>query len=159
MTREVFDQLQQVRRFRVKSAERDVAQARQAVNQAIGEVESRKRELETYLLFRKGEEDRLYESLEAKTTSVNGLDTYRKQLALLAEREMAQERAVDEAKKYVVKAEAELESRRELLNQAVRNEQKLVEVIQSFADEERVEHERAADLELEDFVPKGNADW
>lgn len=147
--------LLQVRRIRENKARTAVATAQKQLAAARALLEEKKVELENYRRWRVEEEERLLNDLIGKPVRVGVLTDTRMQIASMREKEIDYQDAIRQAEKKVDEAEEALADARRKLAKATREMLKLEEHRSIWREEQRLEQERFADAELEDFqVPQ-----
>lgn len=143
-----------VRSFRETNAQAAVSAAESRVREAEAVVAEREAELARYREWWPQEVERRYAAIMGESMSLTDLDKFKAGLAALADGEYAREAAVQEAEKVVDERKAELQAARDALLAARKDKMKIDAHKDIWSQAEAKEAERAADIELEDFVPK-----
>lgn len=149
--------LLRVRQVRKDGAETAVTKAQKAVEDAKGEIKKRQKELEDYAQARPAEEKRIFEKIMLKQVTIDAIDAVKAEIAQLREKELALADRVKEAEALLEKAQQDLQQKKEVLAQANKDVDKLLEHRESELKIWNKEQEAKADSELDEFrsKPKG----
>ena len=143
-----------VRSFRETNAQAAVSTAEGRVREAEAVVAEREAELTRYREWRPQEVERRYTAIMGESLTLADLDKFKAGLAALADGEYSREAAMQEAEKTVDERKVELQAARAALLSARKDKMKIDAHKDIWSQVEAKEEERAADIELEDFVPK-----
>ena len=148
----MLHELLKIKNIREQSAETEVRKCKSRVEAAKEEVKKKQQEFEEYVEWRGKEEQRLYDNIINMEVRQNDLDNLKKKIALLREKDVTLEQAVNEAKKKVEEEEQALEKAREVHAKAMQAVQKFEEFTRVQDAEAKKEAERLEDLEMEEFT-------
>lgn len=143
--------LLRIRQMREQMAKDSLIKAQNYLEETIRQVEQKKKELEDFRVWRVEEEDRLYAEIMNKKIRRMDLDGLKAKLAKLEKKELEHEQAVDDAQAEREKAKEDLETARNLYNQALIGVQKIQEHKDSWMEEWKKEQEMIEEKETEDF--------
>ena len=143
-----------VRSFREDNAQAAVSAAEGRVREAEQVVTEKEAELQRYREWRPQEVERRYTSIMGQSMSLTDLDKFKAGLAILDDGELTREEAVQDAEKVVEERKEELRAARRVLLAARKDKMKIDAHKDIWSEAEAKEAERAAELELEDFIPK-----
>jgi type III secretion protein O len=142
-----------VRHFREEAAQQLVRKAELDLRDAQNAVEQKKQELDNFHSWRIAEENRRYESIMNMIMSIPQLDSFKADLAILADKEVQKNDDVITAQKVVTQCEEALNKSREEAKLAQKNTAKIQAHKELWAVDAKKEAERMEDLELEEFRP------
>ena len=128
--------------------------ARRARKTAADELENRRRERARYLETKEERRDRLYDQVMGKPVSMDALDDVRTAVTRIDEEGVLLEQAEQKAEDVLKQKEREAETARVEFVGASRNRMKIDEHRNIWVEEVRLEEERAADAEMEEFTGK-----
>ena len=128
--------------------------ARRARKTAADELENRRRERARYLETKEERRDRLYDQVMGKPVSMDALDDVRTAVTRIDEEGVLLEQAEQQAEDVLKQKEHEAETARVEFVGASRNRMKIDEHRNIWVEEVRLEEERAADAEMEEFTGK-----
>lgn len=148
----MLHELLKVKRIREKSAHDEVKKCKYRLEEARREVRRKEDEFHEYVEWRCKEEQRLYDNIINTEVKQNDLDSLKKKIALLREKDILLEQAISEARKKVTEAEAELEEAREVHAKAIQAVEKFEEFTSALDEEAAKEAARLEDLEMEEFT-------
>ena len=148
----MLHELLKVKRIREKSAHDEVQKYKYRLEEAHREVRRKEDEFHEYVEWRCKEEQRLYDNIINTEIKQNDLDSLKKKIALLREKDVLLEQAISEARKKVTKAEAELEEAREAHAKAIQAVEKFEEFTSVLDEEAAKEATRLEELEMEEFT-------
>lgn len=143
--------LLRIRIIREDAATDNLTKAKNNLENAIRNVEKKKKELEDYKVFRKEETDRLYKEIVNKKIKKIDLDELKAEIAKLERKELEYLEALEEAKRQHEEAVQKLEEARVIYRQALMDVKKISEHKESWMAEYNKEQERIADIEMEEF--------
>ncbi len=126
----MFEDLLRIRRFREQSAANAVVRAKALVaerEQAVRDAEAAVVEFHGH---RRAEEARLFEEIRGMAVKLEKLEDMKQSVALMRERELELEEAVEDARKAVVTAEEEHGKAVEVHRQALRALEKFKEFVE-----------------------------
>ena len=149
--------LQSMLKIRVMREDRAgsaLTSARRARKTAADELENRRRERARYLETKEERRDRLYDQVMGKPVSMDALDDVRTAVTRIDEEGVLLEQAEQKAEDVLKQKEREAESARVEFVGASRNRMKIDEHRNIWTEEVRLEEERAADAEMEEFTGK-----
>ncbi|HSJ01072.1 MAG: type III secretion protein [Verrucomicrobium sp.] len=157
MARYLLQDLIFVREHREDKASKAVTMARRVVVEAEQLVARREKELEDYKVWRQEEEIRKLDSIMLKPVKLGDITDMRLEIAGMREKELDFIDLLRKAEGDLDKAREALEVARKAHIKATQELEKLVEHRELWRQEQSLEEERLADLELEDFIsPKKN---
>lgn len=145
-----LDALLNVRHYREKAAERGILAARHALEAAKGRVEAEKRDFEAW---RAAEVERRYKALLGHPIPIDGLLGFNNGLAALDARALEFELRIAEAQKALEEETAKLEAAKLAAKRARQNAAKIEKHKSIWAEEAKIEAERAEEREFEEFKP------
>lgn len=145
-----------VREHREDKASQAVTAARRVVVAAEQNLAQKQKELEEYSKWRVQEEERLIQSIMRRPVKLGDITDIRLEIAELRERELALIDQVHKAEGELDRAKEALELAKKAYKQATQDLQKLLEHRVTWQQEQNLEAERLADLELEDFIGPKN---
>ena len=143
-----------IRLMREDRAGTALTSARRARKQAADELEARRRARADYLTTKEERRDRIYDQVMGKPVKLDALDDVRTAVTRIDEEGVLLERAEQEAEDALEKKERAAESARIAFVGASRNRMKIEEHRKVWTEEMRIEEERAADAEMEEFMGK-----
>ena len=146
--------LLRIKRIREKSAEEEVRKCKYRVELAVQDVETKKKNLEEYKVWRYQEEQRLYDNIMNTSVKQFDLDILKQKVAKLREKDLVLEDAIKEAEKHLEETRQELEEARQKHVLATQAVQKFEEFTDVLDQEEAKEKARLEELELEEFTPR-----
>ncbi|MGI9276198.1 MAG: type III secretion system stalk subunit SctO [Endozoicomonas sp.] len=141
-----------IKNIREKSANDEVRRCKNRLEQAHQEVERKEQELREYIDWRCKEEQQLYDNIINTQVKQNDLDSLKHKIAVLREKDVLLEQAVEEAKQQIKVAEEELDKAREAHMKAIQAVEKFEEFTRVQDEEAKKEAERLEDLEMEEFT-------
>lgn len=142
-----------VRLFREDAARSQVRQAEREVTEAREAVQRCEEELLRYQEWWPTEVDRRYDGIMNQAMKLEELDAFKGGLGLLADGELKRSDAVLEAQKEVESKEMALIKAHEAAAQARRDAAKIEAHREIWKEQEKKEAEHAEDLEMEEFKP------
>lgn len=145
-----------VREHREEKTSKAVTLARRKVLEAEQFLAARQKELEDYSKWRVAEEERLIQSIMRKPVKLGDITDMRLEISAMRERELDYIDQVRKAEGDLDRAKEELEQAKEAYKKATQELQKLVEHRVVWQQEQNLELERLADLEMEDFIGPKN---
>lgn len=148
-----LDALLNVRHYREKAAERGILAARHALEAAKGRVEAEKRDFEAWRAWRAAEVERRYKALLGHPIPIDGLLGFNNGLAALDARALEFELRIAEAQKALEEETAKLEAAKLAATRARQNAAKIEKHKSIWAEEAKIEAERAEEREFEEFKP------
>lgn len=148
-----LESLLSVRHFREEGAKRTVRYAELAVREAEAFVQTCRRDLEEFRIWRSREEERRYDAIMNTIMDIPKLDAFKAGLAQLAALETQKEDDIRKAEKKVLEAEEALRQARESARQALKNTAKIQTHKDIWQEEAKKDAEHREDLELEEFRP------
>jgi hypothetical protein len=140
-----------VREHREDKASKAVTSARRVVQEAEKHLAAKEKELEEYSKWRVVEEERLIQSIMHRPVKLGDITDIRLEISSIRERELDFIDQVRKAEGELDRAQEELEKAKQAFKQATQDLEKLLEHRVTWQDEQNLEAERLADLELEDF--------
>ncbi len=140
-----------VREHREDKASKAVTSARRVVLEAEKHLAAKEQELEDYSKWRVVEEERLIQSIMHRPVKLGDITDIRLEISSIRERELDFIDQVRKAEGELDRAQEELEKAKQAFKQATQDLEKLLEHRVTWQDEQNLEAERLADLELEDF--------
>ena len=143
-----------IRVMREDRAGTALTSARRARKAAADELERRRREREAYLETKDERRDRIYDQVMGRSVGLDTLDDVRTAVTRIDEEGVLFERAEQEAEDVLKKKDREAEAARIEFVGASRNRMKIDEHRKIWIDEMRLEEERAADAEMDEFTGK-----
>ena len=143
-----------IRVMREDRAGTALTSARRARKAAADELERRRREREAYLETKDERRDRIYDQVMGRSVGLDTLDDVRTAVTRIDEEGVLFERAEQEAEDAFKKKDREAEAARIEFVGASRNRMKIDEHRKVWVDETRLEEERAADAEMDEFTAK-----
>lgn len=148
----MLHELLKVKRIREKSAHDEVQKCKYRLEETHREVRRKEDEFHEYVEWRCKEEQRLYDNIINMEVKQNDLDSLKKKIALLREKDVLLEQAISAARKKVTEAEAELEQAREAHARAIQAVEKFEAFTSALDEEAAKEAARLEDLEMEEFT-------
>lgn len=145
-----------VREHREDKASKAVTAARRAVLEAEQLLIARQRELDDYSKWRVIEEERLIQSIMRRPVRLGDITDIRLEISSIRERELDFIDQVRKAEGELDRAKDDLDRAKLIFKQATQDLEKLIEHRVSWQQEQNLEAERLADLELEDFIGPKN---
>jgi hypothetical protein len=145
-----------VREHREDKASKAVTSARRVVLEAEKHLAAKQKELEEYSKWRVVEEERLIQSIMHRPVKLGDITDIRLEISSIRERELDFIDQVRKAEGELDRAQEELEKAKQAFKQATQDLEKLLEHRVTWQDEQNLEAERLADLELEDFIGPKN---
>ncbi len=145
-----------VREHREDKASKAVTAARRVVLEAEKHLAAKQKELEEYAKWRVIEEERLIQSIMRRPVKLGDITDIRLEISALRERELDYIDQVRKAEGELDRARDELEKAKQAYKQATQDLEKLIEHRVTWQQEQNLEAERLADLELEDFISPKN---
>ncbi len=158
MARYLLQDLVFLRENREDKASKAVTLARRVVLEAEQNVAARQKTLDDYTKWRVVEEERLIQSIMRKPVKLGDITDMRLEISAMRERELDYIDQVRKAEGELDRAREELEKAKQAYKKATQELQKLVEHRELWQQEQNLELERLADLELEDFTGPINND-
>ena len=143
-----------IRVMREDRAGTALTSARHARKLAADALETRHRELADYLEKKEARRDRIYEQVIGRPVKMDVLEDVRTAVTRIDEEGVLLERAEQEAEDELKMKERAAESARVVFVGASRNRMKIDEHRRIWVEETRIEEERAADVEMEEFTGK-----
>ena len=143
-----------IRILREDRAGTALTSARNARKLAADELESRRRDYAAYLETKEARRDRIYDQVMGRPVGMDVLDDVRTAVTRIDEEGALLEQAEQAAEDLLRRKEREAETARVEFVGASRNRMKIDEHRQVWIDEARLEEERAADAEMEEFTGK-----
>lgn len=143
-----------IRVMREDRAGTALTSARRARKAAADELEKRRRERAAYLETKDERRDRIYDQVMGRSVGLDTLDDVRTAVTRIDEEGVLFERAEQEAEDVLKKKDREAEAARIEFVGASRNRMKIDEHRKIWIDEMRLEEERAADAEMDEFTGK-----
>lgn len=128
--------------------------ARRARQAAEAELEDRRRDRERYLETKEERRDRLFDQVMGRPVAMEEIDRVRDAVTLVDEEGVLLEQAEQKAEDALETRRREAESARVRFVAASRNRMKIDEHRNIWIEEMRLEEERAADAEMEEFTGK-----
>ena len=148
-----LESLLSLRRFREESAGRRVAAAQNDCRVAEEAVKREEEALERWRVWYAEEVSRRYDGLIGQKTTIEGLEGFLKNLALLASEELEREMSLDEARKQVETSRRTLEETKKAALQARKSCAKMEKHRSLWMEEAKKLEEQAQDRALEEFKP------
>lgn len=148
-----LESLLSLRRFREESAGRRVAAAQNDCRVAEEAVKREEEALERWRVWYAEEVSRRYDGLIGQKTTIEGLEGFHKNLALLASEELEREMSLDEARKRSDAARRALEESKAAALQARKSCAKMEKHRSLWMEEAKKLEEQAQDRALEEFKP------
>lgn len=143
-----------IRVMREDRAGTALTSARRARKAAADELEKRRRERAAYLETKDERRDRIYDQVMGRSVGLDTLDDVRTAVTRIDEEGLLFERAEQEAEDVLKKKDREAETARIEFVGASRNRMKIDEHRKIWVDETRLEEERVADAEMDEFTGK-----
>lgn len=143
-----------IRVMREDRAGTALTSARLARKAAADELEKRRRERAAYLETKDERRDRIYDQVMGRSVGLDTLDDVRTAVTRIDEEGLLFERAEQEAEDVLKKKDREAETARIEFVGASRNRMKIDEHRKIWVDETRLEEERVADAEMDEFTGK-----
>lgn len=154
--------LQSMLKIRVMREDRAgtaLTSARRARKLAADELETRRRERAEYQATKEERRDRIFAQVMGRPVGLDALDDVRTAVTRIDEEGVLLERAEQEAEDVLKQKVHAAESARVVFVGASRNRMKIDEHRKIWTAEMRIEEERAADAEMEEFTgKKGNVE-
>ncbi len=148
----MLHELLKIKNIRKQSADDDVRKCKNRLEVAQQEVQTKQQEFDDYVDWRCKEEQRLYDNIINMEIRQKDLDHLKKKIALLREKDVTLEQAVNEAEKKVTEEKQALETARDVLTKAMQAVEKFEEFTRVLDEESAKEAERIEDLEMEEFT-------
>lgn len=148
----MLHELLKIKHLREQAAGTEVRKCKNRVDVALDEANKKQQEFEEYVEWRGKEEQRLYDNIINMEVRQNDLDSLKKKVAMLREKDVILEQAVAEAKKRVEEEKLALEMAREEHTKAMQAVQKFEEFTRIQDAEAKKEAERIEDLEMEEYT-------
>lgn len=150
----VLEDLLKVREFRQDAAAKEVTVAQYKLEEAEKLIHQKIKEKDEYLTWRKQREDQLYADIKGKNVSLRDLDDLKARIYMLRQRDLAFEKAIEDAKRAKQEAETKLEEAREAHKAAAKDRQKIEEHKKIWMEEAQLEEAEKEEKEMEDFQVK-----
>ena len=155
MTAYHLEALLSVRRFREESAARALRRANDAVREARRALDASLTALEDWRARLPEEVDRRYRAILGQTLSTEDLARFHLGLAELASHEVQLAAEVDRCRSACDACERAAAEAEKAVSSARRSTAKIEKHRSIWAEDRKKEAERAADLEFEEFRPRG----
>lgn len=149
--------LKTVRDRRLNTSVKERLLKQQKLEQARHAAVAKRKELEDYKIYMVEEAARRYQELFKTTHTLKEIEQFNGSLKRLYAGEFELEEEVKKAELEADKAQGEYEKARTAETECRKKLQKLETHQQIWETEQRLYEERAADMELEDFVPRTSA--
>ncbi len=150
----MLSQLLYIKELRRDNAQLHVSKAHARLRKDLCTAEEGKKTLSEYQVWRVVEEDRLFDEVKGKDTSLTKLTDMRMEIADLHAKNNLLKKAVADAEIAVKKAREELATAQIKRKKAEQKVQKYEETIRVLNIAETREKQRQEDLELEEFSVK-----
>lgn len=150
-----LEALLSVRRFREESAGRALRRANDAVREARRALEASLKALDDWRARLPEETDRRYRAILGKTLTTEDLARFHQGLAELAAHEVELSAEVERRRTACDAAERAVREAEKAASTARRNTAKIEKHRSIWEEDRKKEAERAADLEFEEFRPRG----
>lgn len=154
MVKYILEDMLRVRNLRKDTAERNVKQAQHLLEEANTNLQKAKKALEDYRVFVDEETERMYQKIMMQKIKRGAVDDLHYAIKILKNKLITHEQTVESEKENVKKAECNLEEKKELLNEATKNVEKIESHKEEWMKAALKEEEMVADKELEEFTPK-----
>ncbi len=141
-----------VREHREDKASKALTAARRVVAEAEKSVREKQQTLDDFSRWRTAEEERLIMSIMRRPVKLGDITDLRLEISALRERELGFIDQLRKAEGELDRARDELEKARLAHKKATQDLEKLTEHRELWRQEQNLEAERLADLELEDFI-------
>lgn len=151
MTRYPLQDMIFVREHRQDKASKALSAAMRVVREAEQNLAEKRKALEEYARWRAAEEERLIQSIMRKPVKLGDITDIRTEIVAMRERELDHVDQVRKAEGELDQAKKELELAKQAYRKATQDTEKLLEHRVTWLQEQALEQERLADLELEDF--------
>jgi flagellar biosynthesis chaperone FliJ len=152
MAKYVLEEMLRVRNFRKEAAEKNLKQAQRLVEEGKENVKNAEKALEDYRVFMEQESDRLYKKIMMQKVKKGSVDELHYAIKILKSKLVTYEQNIDTAKENLVKAEKILEERRTILQEAIKNVEKIQSHKDMWMSEAAKEEELVQEKELEEFA-------
>ena len=148
-----LESLLSVRHYREEEAAGQVRDAEQRCREAEKRTEELQKELHSFRIWRREEEDRRYDAIMDTPMSLEALERFKAGLAALAEQETKKQDGLLQAEKAREDCTARLTQARDRARLAQKETAKIQAHKDIWSQEARKQAERQEDLELEEFRP------
>ena len=151
-----LESLLDVRRYREKAAENNVVAARHALQSAHEKLLEEEASLARWRAWREEETERRYAGILGKVVPVEAMLAFNQGLAALEGEAIAREMRIAEAREDCAQKEKRVESAQAAVKKAHQNTAKIEKHKSIWAEEAKLEAERAEEREFEEFkAPAG----
>ena len=158
MIKYVLQDLLNIRNMREDDAAQAVTVAKYKVEEAARAIEDKIKEKEDYVIWRKKREIELYDGIKGKKVKLQDLDDLKNRVYMLRQRDLAFEKAIDDAKRAKVEAEKAVEDAIAKHKAAIKERQKIEEHKKIWLDEKLAEENEKQEKEAEDFTKRKDED-
>jgi uncharacterized phage infection (PIP) family protein YhgE len=152
MAKYILEEMLRVRNLRKDTAEKNLKQAQNLVEEAKENIAKAEKTLEDFKVFMEKETDRLYKKIIKRMVRKGSVDELHYAISVLKGKLITHEQEVETAKENLVKAEKNLEEKREQLQEAVKNVEKIKSHKEEWMREMLKEEELVQDKEMEEFA-------
>ncbi len=149
--------LKTVRDRRLNTSVKERILRQQQHEQACHAAVAKRKELEDYRIYMVEESSRRYQELFKSTHSLKEIEQFNASIKRLYAGEFELEEEVKKAEHAAAKAQEEFNKARAAETECRKKLQKLETHQQIWETEQKLYEERAADMELEDFIPRDKA--
>ena len=147
---DVFDDLLSIKAFREQSAGNAVTRAKAIVAEREKAVRNAEQAVLKYREFRVAEEARLFQEIRGAKVKLGELEDMKQSVALMRDRELKLDEAIEEAKKAVEPAKQEQRKAEEAHREAQKALQKFEEFVQVQKEEEQTRAAAQEEAEVEE---------
>lgn len=158
MIKYVLQDLLNIRNMREDEAHQAIQVAKYKVEEAIKLIEQKIKEKEDYVAWRLKREIELYDGIKGKKVKLQDLDDLKNRIFMLRQRDLAFEKAIEDAKQAKIEAEKKVEEAIQKHKAAVKERQKIEEHKKIWLDEKLAEENEKEEKEAEDFTKRKDED-
>ncbi len=158
MIKYVLQDLLNIRNMREDEAAQAVTVAKYKVEEAAREIEGKIKEKEEYVAWRLKREIELYDGIKGKQVKLKDLDDLKERVFMLRQRDLAFEKAIEDAKRAKVDAEKAVETAIQKHKASIKDRQKIEEHKKIWLDEKLTEENDKQEKEAEDFTKRKDED-
>lgn len=158
MIKYVLQDLLNIRNMREDDAAQAVTVAKYKVEEAARNIETKIKEKEEYVAWRLNREIELYDGIKGKQVKLKDLDELKERVFMLRQRDLAFEKAIDDARRAKADAEQAVEAAIQKHKASIKERQKIEEHKKIWLDEKLAEENDKQEKEAEDFTKRKDED-
>ncbi|CAM2005076.1 type III secretion system stalk subunit SctO [Acanthopleuribacter pedis] len=158
MIKYVLQDLLNIRNMREDEAQQGITVAKYKVEEAARAIQDKIKEKEEYVAWRLKREIELYDGIKGKKVKLRDLDDLKERIFMLRQRDLAFEKAIEDAKRAKVDAEKAVEVAIQKHKAAIKERQKIDEHKKIWLEEKLAEENDKQEKEAEDFTKRKDED-